>query len=67
MIKLQCVSLCSAGSPLAIPKVVNIYLNDIKSVQDKIHWIEYTRNGMYKCSILCGIPKVLFACNDISQ
>ncbi|KAI9272261.1 hypothetical protein EDC94DRAFT_655660 [Helicostylum pulchrum] len=54
---LLCVSLGASNHPLGIPVIVNEYLNTVESVEEKIQWIEYTRNAIMKSTTICGIAR----------
>ncbi|CAO3654911.1 unnamed protein product [Mucor fragilis] len=40
---------------------MNHYLDQIDSMEDRVKWIEYTRNAMFKSIVLCGGPRVINA------
>ncbi|KAG2232919.1 hypothetical protein INT48_006173 [Thamnidium elegans] len=54
---LLCVSLGASNHPLGIPVIVNKYLNTVESLEEKIQWVEYTRNAIMKSTAICGIAR----------
>ncbi|GAA5812587.1 hypothetical protein MFLAVUS_006044 [Mucor flavus] len=54
---LLCVSLGASNHPLGIPVIVNEYLNTVESLEEKIQWVEYTRNAIMKSTTICGIAR----------
>ncbi|RCH83671.1 hypothetical protein CU098_008531 [Rhizopus stolonifer] len=58
---LLCVALAASNHPHGIPVIMNHYLSQLDSLEQKIQWIEYTRNGIFKSIVLCGGPRVINA------
>ncbi|GAA5795691.1 hypothetical protein EDC94DRAFT_254861 [Helicostylum pulchrum] len=54
---LLCVAFSACNQPLGIPMIVSKYFSTLDSIDEKVKWIEYTRNAIIKSSVISGIAR----------